>query len=208
MLERENSVHVVYITTCVISIAIFWILFHIHALIFTEILQFGPNYFVCYYQPGTYTTLTTYFAVVMNGCLPPLLMVIFGFLTVKNVRQVQRTRRHSISRNAVITMVGRQYTIHSKDQQLIRMLLVDVLAFVICKCPATMFLIYQQITQYNEKSADEQMIEQTIYYLAFFLYSIENSIGCYTNILVSKTFRTELKGILLNIRRRCLHQPN
>ncbi len=188
------------ITVSIISIAVFWMVFHIHALILTEILQFGPNYFVCYYQPGAYTTFMTYYALVINGVLPPVLMAIFGFWTVKNVRAVRRAKPHSRAMNAAVIVVGRQYTLQSKDHQLIRMLLVDIVTFVICKCPSSFFAMYQQITQYVEKSAEQQSIEQSILMLTFFWYYIENAISCYTNILVSKTFRTELKGILLNIR--------
>jgi len=193
------------ITISMISIAVFWMVFHIHALIFTEILQFGPNYFVCYYQPGAYTTFMTYYALVINGVLPPLLMAIFGFWTVKNVRGVLRTKPHSRAMNAAAIVVGRQYTLQSKDHQLIRMLIVDIVTFVICKCPSSFFLMYQQITQYVEKSAEQQSIEQSILMLTLFCYYIENAISCYTNILVSKTFRTELKGILLNIRLHYFH---
>jgi len=150
------------ISTSMIGIALIWMVLHIHALIFMQIIQYGPNYFVCYYQPGAYTTFMNYFSLVMTGCLPPLLMGIFGFWTVKNVRQVRRTRHHSGSMNTVVTVVSRQYTLHSKDQQLIRMLIVDIITYMICKSPVTIFLIYQQITQYKEKSAEEQIIEQSI----------------------------------------------
>jgi hypothetical protein len=147
----------------------------------------------------------TYYALVINGVLPPLLMAIFGFWTVKNVREVLRAKPHSRAMNAAAIVVGRQYTLQSKDHQLIRMLIVDIVTFVICKCPSSFFLMYQQITQYVEKSAEQQSIEQSILMLTLFCYYIENAISCYTNILVSKTFRTELKGILLNIRLHYFH---
>jgi len=192
-------------TISIISIAVFWLVVHIHALILTEILQYGPNYFFCYYQPGIYTTIMTYYALVINGVLPPLLMAIFGLWAVKNVRGVRRAKPHSRPTNTAVTVVGRQYILQSKDRQLMRMLLVDIMSFVICKCPSSFFLMYQQITQYVEKSAEQQSIEQSILFLTYFLYYIENGISCYTNILVSKTFRAELKGIFLYIRLHFFH---
>jgi hypothetical protein len=182
-----------------IIIALFWILFHINALIFTEILQFGPNYFVCYYQPGSYTTFMTYYSLVINGILPPLSLSIFGFWTIKNIHRVRRATHHSDSMNTRTIVIGRPHVLQSKDQQLIRMLLVDIISYVICKCPITIFYIYQQITQYQEKTAEQQIIEQSILQLMYFGYFIDNSINCYTNILVSKTFRTELKHIFSKI---------
>ena len=193
------------VTICMILIAAFWVLLHIHALVLTQLLQVAPNYYVCYYQPGTYTTIMTYYALVINGVLPPLLMAIFGFWTVRNVRQVRRTKHHSAPTNTITIVVGRPHTLHSKDQQLIRMLLVDIVTFVICKCPSSFCLMYQQITRYVEKSAEQQSIEQSILLLTYFLYFVENGISCYTNLLISRTFRAELKGTLLNIRLRCFH---
>ncbi len=100
-----------------ISIALFWILFHIHALIFMEILQYGPNYFVCFYQSSTYTTFMTYYSLLINGTLI----------------------NHSNSMNTRTVVIGRPQVLQSKDQQLIRMLFVDIISYVICKCPITIF---------------------------------------------------------------------
>jgi hypothetical protein len=196
------------ITTSMIGLALFWMVIHIHALIFTELVQYGPNYFVCYFQPGTYNTVIPYVSLVTTGCLPLLLMIVFAFWTVKNVRQVRRPIHPPGPINTAVTVVGRQHTLQSKDQQLIRMLLVDIISFVICKCSFTVMQIYLQITQYNEKSAEQQTIEQIISQLTYFIYYIDSCISCYTNMFVSKTFRKELKDILLTIHRRCLHQRN
>ncbi|CAF2958510.1 unnamed protein product [Rotaria sp. Silwood2] len=185
--------------TSIISISLFWVLFHIHALILMEIFQIAPNYYVCFYQPGRYTTFMTYNSLVINGALPPLLMIIFGFWTVKNIRQVHRRRNHSNSTNTGTTTIGRPYALQSKDQQIIRMLLVNIITFVICKCPVTIFYIYQQSTEHENKSAEQQIIEQSILQMTYFVFFIENSIGCYINILVSKTFRIELKRIISNV---------
>ncbi|CAF1232855.1 unnamed protein product [Adineta steineri] len=182
-----------------IGVCSFWMVFHVHALIFTQIVQYGTNYFVCVYQPGDYTTFITYYSVVVNGCLPPVLMTIFGCWTVKNVRQIRRVRPHVSTRTTGAVVVGRPDTLQSKDQQLIRMLFIDILSYIICKCPVTMMLIYQQITKYDNKSNERQKNEQSILQLIYFLYFVENSIGCYTNILASKTFRAELKRMLIKI---------
>jgi hypothetical protein len=195
------------IAVSMIGIGLFWTLFHIHALIFMEILQYGPDYSICYYQPGVYTTFMTYYAFTVNGFLPPSLMAIFGCWTVKNIRGVPRARfPPSNSVNTGNVPIGRPHAIQSKDQQLIRMLLVDIISFVICKLPSTIVLIYRQITQYNDKSDDQQVIELSILQLSFFWYFVDNGIGCYTNILVSKTFRTELKRMFANGYKFCVRQ--
>ncbi|UJR12670.1 hypothetical protein I4U23_016844 [Adineta vaga] len=182
-----------------IIIAIFWLICHIHALILMEILQYGPNYYICYRQQGIYNTIMNYYALVINGVLPPLLMTTFGLWTVKNVHSVRLVHETSRIRNTVTITIGKQHTLQSKDHQLVRMLLVDIFSFVICKCPSSFFLMYQQITKYVEKSAEQQSIEQSLLILTYFLYYIENGISCYTNMFVSKTFRGELKNTLKDI---------
>ncbi|CAF0853603.1 unnamed protein product [Adineta steineri] len=195
---RQRSTRRLIITS-LISLILFYAIVEIHGLLFMEILQYGPNYFVCFYQPGTYTTFMGYHALIVNGFIPPLLMAIFGLWTVKNVRNVQRRLPITHATNREHVNIGRSYVIQSKDRQLIRMLLVDIIAFIIFKFPVTIILIYQQITQYNQKSSEQQIIEQSFLQLSYFWYFIDSSISCYTNILVSKTFRTELKNILSNI---------
>ncbi|CAF0967812.1 unnamed protein product [Adineta steineri] len=182
---------------CIISIAIFWALFHIHALIFAQILEEGPNYFVCYYQPGAYTTFITYYSLFINGLIPPFLMILFGIQTVKNARQLGRKTGPAKSSNVGSVSVGGTHIVQSKDQQLIRIVLVDIITYIICKCPVTLFLIYQQITQYQMKSAQQEIIEQLVAQIIYFVFFMETSIGCYTNLLVSKTFRRELKLIFI-----------
>ncbi|CAF0992840.1 unnamed protein product [Adineta steineri] len=184
----------------IIIVCSFWAVFHIHTLIFIQIVQYGTNYFVCIYQPGEYTTFISYYSLVITGCLPPTLMAIFGFWAVKNIRQIRRVRHNASARTtATVVVVGGAHTLQSKDQQLIRMLFIEILSYIICKYPGTIMLIYQQITQYDIKSDERQQIEQAIQELTAFLYFVENSIGCYTNMIASKTFRTELKRMLIKI---------
>ncbi|CAF1097103.1 unnamed protein product [Adineta steineri] len=183
----------------IIIVCSFWAVFHIHALIFTQIVQYGTNYFVCIYQPGEYAVFITYYSLVVIGCLPPALMTIFGCWTVKNIRQISRVKHDASTRGAGSVVIGRSHTLQSKDQQLIRMLFIDILSYIACKYPVSIMLIYQQITAYVNKSDERQQIEQSILGFTSFLYFVENSIGCYTNILASKAFRAELKRILLKI---------
>ncbi|CAF4007387.1 unnamed protein product [Adineta steineri] len=183
----------------IIIVCSFWAVFHIHALIFTQIIQYGIDYFVCIYQPGTYTTFITYYILVVSGSLPPALLTIFGCWTVKNIRQISRIKHNAGTSTTGTVIIDRSHTLQSKDQQLIRMLFIDILSYIICKYPVTIMLIYQQITKYDNKSDERQQIEQAILELTTFLYYVKYSIGCYTNMIASKTFRTELKRIFLKM---------
>ncbi|CAF3733723.1 unnamed protein product [Adineta steineri] len=60
-LTRQRSTHrFAYI--CIISGTIFWMLFHIHALILTDIIEFLPNYFICYFNSNAYLQFTSYYS--------------------------------------------------------------------------------------------------------------------------------------------------
>ncbi|UJR19584.1 hypothetical protein I4U23_022719 [Adineta vaga] len=194
---RKRSTYRLAIT-CIIVLALFWMIFHIHAFIFTEIIQFGPNILLCYFQPGNYTVFITYYSLLFNAIIPPLLMIMFGLWTLKNVGTVHNNVHPTGSLINASTTMGRQHIIGSKDHQLIKMLLVDIVIYIIFRIPLAVFLIYQQITQYQSKSSDQIAIDYFILNITYFLFMIVPAINCYTNLLISKTFRVELKEAFLH----------
>lgn len=185
---------------CSLSVGIFWPLENLHAWFFTDILQFGPGYFVCFYRPGLYNSIVSYHAVIVNGILPSLLLIVFGCWTVRNVRQIRKPALQPRSTEHSAASVHRPHMIQSKDRQLIRILIVDITTYIICKLPVAIMFLYQQITQYDDKSSDQQLIEQSVLQLTFFWYFFNNGIGCYTNLFISKTYRAELKDLLASVR--------
>ncbi|CAF1672122.1 unnamed protein product [Adineta ricciae] len=156
----------------------------------------APNSYVCFRSPGIYTKIMNYYSLLINGILPPLLMAFFGLWTVKNVRAVRFMSNTARARHRTADAVGRRYILYSKDHQLVRMLLLDIITFAICKCPSALVLMYQQCTQHIGKTPERQAIELSILLITYFLYYIENGISCYTNIFISKTFRREIRNTL------------
>ena len=172
-----------FIYKCLISLTLFWILFHIHAFFHTNIIQFGYNLFVCYFDPGLYTILTSYYTLIVNGILPPILLAIFAFLTMRNLH-------HSQSMNF-------NGTVHSeKNLQLIRMLFTEIFICILFDFIHPSVLLYKQITQYNEKTYEITIIDQFILSLSTFILHIPYSVSFYTNLIVSKTFRKEIKKVV------------
>ena len=192
---------------CLTFATVFWFIGHIHILFFVKILQFGPYYSVCYYPQGTYTTVMTFYAIGVNGVLTVSLMTLFGLWAVSNVRRLRRTNNATEQSTSGSGTTGTVTVIRpnmrqSKDHQLVRMVLVDILSYIICKCPVPIMVFYNVITQEQQKSAEQRAIEQSALQLCYFVYFINNCISCYTNMLVSQTFRMELKRVLLKIRVR------
>ena len=200
--RQRSTRRAAYLSMALISL--FWAIFHTHLFIFIDILHFGPYYTVCFYRPGIYNTIMTYYSIGINGVLTLSLMTVFGLWAVRNVRRLRRPNQTTPQALATIpnVTVHRPNVPQSKDHQLIRMLLVDILAYIMCKCPVQVMLVYNEITKQQEKSAEQSSIEQSILLLTYFIFFVDNCIGCYTNLLVSKTFRTEVKGVLRRIRLR------
>ncbi|UJR19434.1 hypothetical protein I4U23_022564 [Adineta vaga] len=136
-------------TLSISVICVFWSVFHIHALIFIVIVEFSPDYSNCFYQSGVYTVIMAYYGLLLSGIIPPMIMILFGCWTIKNIRRVGRFEQHSRTTNTDGTAITRPRTLHIKDRQLIRILMVDIMTYIICKFPVLIFNIYQQISQHN-----------------------------------------------------------
>ena len=183
--------------TCIITVTLFWLLCHSHALVFTNIIQITPYLTLCYYQPGTYIVLITYYSVIVLGILVPLVMIILGWWTVKNVQKLNRIGPVSNVPATGTTGNGGLRSANSKDRQLIRMLLVDVIIYLIFNLMISVVRVYGQITQNPLDSLVETITKAFLTTVGDFSAFIPYCIGCYTNLLVSKTFRHEIKQILM-----------
>jgi hypothetical protein len=191
--RRWSTRRVAYIT--IIGMTLFWVIFHIHLLIYMNIYQNGVRY-SCTYTPGIYTVFVKYYQLIVRGILAPLLMLIFGLLTVRNIRSARRITPApdvSVMRNTVV--IGPQ-NFTRKDRQFILMLFIDIIIYILCTIPLPIYLIYIQVTQYDTKTAERQAIESFINSFTLFTTFIPTCLGFYTNFLVSKTFRQNVKKVL------------
>jgi len=180
---------------CIFIGSIFWIIFHCHTLVLTDMIEIASNYYSCFFQPGFYSIFTGYFTAIFS-LLVPILLAIFGLWTWKNLRSIRRVK-------LVFSQVGNRTnktfkgisSPHSKDRQLILMLFIDSIIFVVC-CPVySVYLLYIQIRQHKTTNNEEGRIEELIRHVSLFLAYIPFCISCYTHLFISKTFRTEVKNI-------------
>jgi hypothetical protein len=58
--RRRSTQRLAYI--CIISGTIFWMLIHIHGLVFGSIVEVPPNYVFCYFQSGAYLAFIAYYS--------------------------------------------------------------------------------------------------------------------------------------------------
>jgi hypothetical protein len=181
----------------IISGTLFWILFHIHALFFVNILQIELNTFICYFSPGSYLAFVGYYTLI-KSILIPLLIILLGLLTIKNIRQFRRVGAvpvSSVTRDRNRTRLSTAIDAHNR--LLGRVLFMDTIAYVLFRLPIGFFLMYEQVIQNYIQTSEQIQIELSIRLIFTFSAFIPSSIGCYLNLFISKTFRTEVKNIIL-----------
>lgn len=111
-------------------VSIFWIVFSIHALFGSKIFSTGNSSF-CSIEEGTYSLFVVLYSIIINYLLSPILMIIFGLLTIINVRQTQQRVRGRVLNGAL----------QRKDHYLLHMLLFQVLTSVIFTIPMAAYQV-------------------------------------------------------------------
>ncbi|CAF1231108.1 unnamed protein product [Didymodactylos carnosus] len=168
--------------------ALFWAVVGVHNLIWYDI-QTTNGSRICFNAPGTYALFLSFYSVIVNGLSMPILMALFGFLLLRNLKN---NRRQVQPMRMTITRSKQQ-----KDYQLLKMLLFQILVNVILSLPTTIYLFYNGLSQYVAKSSFRLFIENYIYNLTTLLQYTNGAIAFYIYTLTARTFRTELKRFLV-----------
>jgi len=193
---RQRSTHRLAYMSIIIG-TLCWIVGLTHVLIFTNIIPVPASESICYLQLGWYSMAIGYGSLIKE-ILIPLLMTFFGLWSIRNIRNVHRVAIGSNSTSGI----GNQTTsglnsARSKDRQLIVMLLVDITIYVFFSFIIAISLMYEQITLGRSKTPEVFQVETFIKSVSMFTAHIPFCLNSYANLLVSKTFRKEVKDLLL-----------
>ncbi|CAF3788601.1 unnamed protein product [Adineta steineri] len=191
--RRRSTLRFAYI--CIACGTLFWTLLHAPVLVLTNIIQIGPNTLICYFQLSAYISFLS-FCSLFKATIGLLLMTIFGLWSIKNIRSLQKVRP-AASLSATVTKIDTAlHSNSSKDRQLCFILLIDIIIYALFSFTYAINLIYQQITQNYVKNTERTQIESFITNICQFSGTIPFCISCYANLIISKTFRNEIKKIL------------
>ena len=136
------------------------------------IICFNPcRYLSCRLVHVLYTCL-------LNGFLPPLITMVFGLLTYRNVR---RLRRRSKSRSSQTRQINKQLT---------SMLILQSFKSIVTSFPYAIFNCYWVKTVNQQKSLSYQTIENLINQIVHLLFWT-NYTSFFIYIYVSKIFRRQ-----------------
>lgn len=170
---------------------IFWCLIYSQVLVFYDILNDD-----CSYQAGSYGIFFTIYLSIESGLLPPLIMLIFGILTIRNIQLSKRT----VQPQPLSGTVGPAHIIRisQKDVQLSKMLLNQIILWIVLNIPNPCYLLYLSITLNNQKSAFRMTLDTFIKNMSYLLIYLEFGLTFFTYTLSSPLFRRELKKLIRN----------
>lgn len=168
----------------IIVIILIWSILCIHRLIFYEIKE---N--LCGILTNTSAAIYhSLYVTIGGGILPTMIMIICAFLIRKNLINRQKKRQY-FSRN--------KYERSSLDQQILRLLFIQIICYIIFIIPQLINLIFNIISStLLNRSKEHLAIERFIAFIAELILYLFPVTSFYLYTLTSRTFRC----ILLQLR--------
>lgn len=157
----------------------------------------------------TYIVFYNIYNPILSGLLIPIIMIIFGFLTIKNIRQSrQRVNVQMLSTyRGVANQQADKINIKSREYQISIMILVQLGFYLITCLPFPIYLLYSAATMYSVKGSVQTTIEGFASNIVNTLLYINFSATFYIYVLTTRVFRKELKALISknNLFRKLLH---
>lgn len=148
---------------------------------------------ICYPPgpPGTYRVILSFFNLIYFGLSPSMCMLIFGLLTMRNIKQSKGLLSKSSN-----TVENRTNQNNRKiDLHMFRMLLVQVLVYCITGTPYSIATIYTAITANQSKNVFQVAQENLLTAVGGMLTNTGPCLSFYLFTLSSSLFRKELKKL-------------
>ena len=168
-------------------IIVFWYVASLHLAILEDVQNGRCGVF------GVYGQIFSWYILIFTGFTPICLMITFGILLVKNLRQWQ-LRVGPGNTNA---------NLKKRDISLLKLVLMEVAVYIVCTIMYPCVTIYTQVTASiaTSKSADRKQIESFINFITMSLLLYLNyNTTFYVHLGTSKAFRNEVKQFL----RKCI----
>ncbi|CAF1227876.1 unnamed protein product [Adineta ricciae] len=185
-----------YAAIFIITGTLFWLLCSIPIGVFAAILNPAPNYLICLTQTNTYTRTISYGSLAKE-ILVPSMMVFFGVWAVKNIHHMKLVRiaptgsLHTTQRKTGTPMI------QAKDRQLVVLMLINIIIYVPFSCVLPIVLLYTQLTASQSESIETLQSQDFLFRVATYCVYVPYCINSYAHLFMSKTFRKELKDIIL-----------
>ena len=186
--NRFNNVRLARIIVLVASIVCFVSYFHV---LFLFGVQINPKSLsaTCYAQTGIYRLLSDIQYLVFYALGPPLLMLGFGLLTLRNVQKNRRIVSTSIQ-------TANSQSQRRRETQILIMLLLQILVIIIFTLPfAIQKLVDTFVLQTNQTAVEKARYSLLSGTLRLISYG-SHTLSFYFYTLAAKIFRVELWGLV------------
>jgi len=177
--------------------AIIWALFYIQILVFADVTN-GK----CRILSADFLKYFTFYLTFENGFLPIIPMLIFGLLTIRNIqRSIQRLKAREII-DGRTSNSNNQPSVSRKEVQLHRMLINQVVIYVILNLPYPVYNLYRIYGNVSSVSESSAAIDTFVNNLCIDMVYLCFTLTFLNFLLTSSVFRQELKQLLCRHRRR------
>ncbi|CAF3670988.1 unnamed protein product [Rotaria sp. Silwood1] len=147
---------------------------------------------------------------ILLAIVPLPLMLMFGLMTIYNIRQSRgrvANRNTSMVTNTVTATTNQRHRMTKQDQNLLIMLLVQICILFILSIPLAIQKLHSAIVTGRTPSALQVAIEDLVYNLAQLLHFVANGMPFYIYTLVGgNVFRKALAKFFIHIRHKILHR--
>jgi hypothetical protein len=148
-----------------------------------------------------YLVFYSIYNTVLAGFLIPILMIIFGFLTIRNVKCSQQRIDAQININRIlVSQRVRAVDPRSREYEILIMILVQLSVYIITCLPETVYLVYLTVTNQWTKSNGQLALDKFYSTIANALSNINFTATFYIYVLTTRVFRKDLKRILVGNR--------
>lgn len=185
----------------IISIAIMIVcaILPVHTLIFLRI--FTTPIVSCFFGEPSFALFHGIYTFVSAGFIP---LIIISFCVIV----IRRNLRERTARRNLMMHVDQRRN-HSDHYQIIMILFIQVMIFIVSSLPFIFYTLYMSITVENiRKSTDQLMIEQLVQMITESCLYIFPALPFYSSTLASRSFRSILMKLLLDLFYRRIYRRN
>ena len=180
-------------------IILLWLIIPLHVPIYSTVINQS-----CV-MVGLAAVYNTFYGIIMIGTIPPVLMFIFTMLIFRNLKL--RQRRRQIQPFFIVSnlrAISQNRRMKVKDQQILAMLVILVLAYVISSTPYTTIRLYLVLkSKINAQTLIENNPTTTfVLFVTDILRFVCPFTSFYLFISVSHLYRKEMRSMFCEICRR------
>lgn len=145
----------------------------------------------------THNMFQNIYNIVISGFVIPILMTVFGFLTIRNIKLSRQRVSARFSINVImLNQQPRRSSTKSREYEIAIMILVQIGIYLITSVPSSIYLVYTTCTMALQKSNTQLAFDQFYSNIAFALNSINFCATFYIYVLTTRLFRKDLKQFL------------